>query len=162
MIVKLYLKRDTSELYARFEVLDEKGMPKYTVRGKQTPSGESEQIRDINGVTVCKIRRLGFQSLSAYSITVGSESARLNIAVSGGVASARFRGISFVLRGDVTAGNYDILDADNSVVCAVSKDFAKRAATLTVYLEERELFCIAAAVCLDSLSMDLSPALQMI
>lgn len=162
MIVKLFLQRDTSELYARFEVLDEKGAPKYLVRGKQKPSGESLRIRDLHGAIVCKIRRLGFHTFSAYSISVGCESVRLNIALSGGAALVRFRGISFVIRGDVMAGNYDILDVDHSVVCAVSKDFAKRALTLTIDMAERELFCIAAAVCIDSLSMTPLPALQMI
>lgn len=160
--VKLFLQRDTSQLYSRFEVLDEKCAPKYLVRGKHKPSGESMRIRDHSGAIVCKIRRLGFHTFSAYSISVGCETARLNIAVSGGVSSVRFRGISFVVRGDVAAGSYDILDADNSVVCVVQKDFAKRVLTLTVNMEERELFCIAAAVCIDSLSMEMTPALQMI
>ena len=69
--------------------------------------------------------------------------------------------ISFMTRGDVVAGNYDILDADNSIVCVVNKDFAKSTLTVTVEMEDRELFCIAAAVCIDSLSMNVVPALQM-
>ena len=110
---------------------------------------------------VCKIRRLGFSALSAYTVKVGGETARLNIAVTGGVASVRFHGISFMTRGDVAAGRYDILDADNSVVCVVGKNFANGDLALTVEMEDRELFCIAAAVCIDSLSMNVVPALQM-
>ena len=161
MNMKVFLKRDTSELYSRFEVYDERGVPKYAVRGKITPSGESIRIRDKNGAAVCKIRRLGFSSLSAYTVTAGGETVRLNIAQSGGIASVRFHGISFMVRGDVLTGNYDILDADNSVVCVVQKDFVKCTLTLTVIPEERELFCIAAAVCIDSLSGCTQPALQM-
>lgn len=119
------------------------------------------QIRDKSDAAVCRIRRLGFSALSAYTIKVGAESARLNIAMGSGAASVRFHGISFMTRGDVVAGNYDILDADNSIVCVVNKDFAKRTLTLTVNMEERELFCIAAAVCIDSLSTNVQPVLQM-
>lgn len=161
MIVRVFAKRDTSELNSRFEIFSETGEQKYTVRGKHTPSGESIRIRDNNGDAVCRIRRLGFSSLSAYTITVNNESVRLNIAMSGGAASVRFRGISFMIRGDVIAGNYDILDADNSIVCVVGKDFANRTLTLTIEMEERELFCIAAAVCIDSLSISALPVLQM-
>lgn len=158
--VRLFVKRDTSELYSRYEIADELGAPKYAVRGKHTPSGESIRIRNNAGETVCRIRRLGFSSFSAYTITVGGETVRLNIALSG-VPAVRFRGISFFVRGDVACGNYDILDADNSVVCVVNKDFVKCTLTLTVNMEERELFCIAAAVCIDSLSKCAQPALQM-
>ena len=159
--VRLFLKRDTSGEYSRFEAADECGALKYTIRGKHIALGESIRIRDTGGALVCKIRRLGFSALSAYTITAGGEIFRLNIMVSGGAASVRFRGISFFVRGGVIAGNYDIVDADNSVICAVYKDFAKRCLTLTINLEERELFCIAAAVCIDSLSAHAVPALQM-
>ena len=161
MTVRVFLQRDTSELNARYEAFSETGEPKYTVCGKRIPSGESIRIRDNDERTVCRIRRLGFSALSAYTITAGGETVRLNIAVSGGVASVRFHGISFMTRGDVIAGSYDILDADNSVVCTVGKDFAKCTLALTVNMEERELFCIAAAVCIDSLSVCTQPALQM-
>ena len=159
--MRLYVKRDTSELYSRYEVLDDKGNLKYTVRGKQNPSGEHIRLCDKSGAVVCKIRCLGVSAFSAYVVKVGSETVRMNIAVSGAVASVRFHGISFCIRGDVITGSYDILDADNSVVCAVYKDFVKNALTLSVELNERELFCIAAAICIDSLSVKPTPALQM-
>lgn len=159
--MKRYVKRDTSELYSRYETLDENGCLLYRVRGKQNPSGEHIRISDMNGAIVCKIRRLGVSAFSAYTIKVGGETARMNIAASSTAAAVRFHGISFIIRGDVIAGSYDILDADNSVICAVYKDFVKNALTLTVNLEEREIFCIAAAVCIDSLSVEPTPALQM-
>lgn len=161
MIVRLFIKRDTSDANARYAVYDESGNPKYSVRGKHTPFGEGIRILD-EQKAVCRIRRLGFNALSAYTVKVGGETARLNIAVSGGVMTVRFHGISFMTRGDVAAGRYDILDADNSVVCVVGKNFANGDLALTVNMEERELFCIASAVCIDSLSACALPALQMI
>ncbi len=160
MTVRLFIKRDVSGSDSRYGVWDEKGAEKYRVIGRNTPSGESVRIKDNAGAAVCKIRRLGFSTLSAYTVKVGHETVRLNIALSGGVPSVRFHGISFIVRGDVCAGNYDILDADHTVVCVVSKDFAKRTLTLTVNMEERELFCIAAAICVDSLSLSTAPVLQ--
>lgn len=160
MIVKLYLKRDTSGLYSRYEAADGRGDLKYIVRGKQNPSGEFIRITDRNDSVVCKIRRLGINAFSAYTVRTGGEMFHINIAVSGASAAVRFRGISFCIRGDVITGNYDILDADNSVVCAVYKDFGKNTLTLNVELEERELFCIAAAICIDSLSVQKTPVLQ--
>ena len=160
MKMKLYLQRDCSSLDSRYQIYDEKGGLKYTVSGKRNPSGESMKLRTLSGETVCRIRGLGFSSLCVYSISTGRESMRLNIAVGSGRAAVRLSGISFFLRGDVLMGSYSILDADNSVVCVVGKDFAKGTVGLELNQPERELFCIATAACLDHLSVGTVPAFQ--
>ena len=159
--MKLYIQRDTSSLDARYQATDEKGRLRYTISGKRNPSGESIRIKTPDGETVCKIRMLGFSALSIYSISAGNESMRLNLAVGNGRAAVRFRGISFYVRGDVCMGSYSILDADTAVVCEVGKDFAKGCIQLELMQKERELFCLATAICLDSLNVGSIPALQM-
>ena len=159
--VKLYLQRDISTLNARYQVADERGRLRYTVTGKRNPSGESMRICDTSGNVVCKIRSLGFTALSVYSISAGGESMRLNIAVGNRRASIRFRGISFFVRGDVLMGSYSILDADTAVVCTVGKDFARGCTQLMLHQKEREIFCLATAICIDSLNVCQTPALQM-
>lgn len=159
--MKLYLQRDTSGLQARYQVADESGRLRYTVTGKRNPSGESIRIKDKNGETVCRIRSLGFSALSVYSISTGGESMRLNIAVGTGRAAVRFRGISFYLRGDVLTGSYTILDADTAVICTVGKDFARGSTQLVLEQKDREIFCLATAICIDSLNVGQLPVLQM-
>lgn len=159
--MKRYLQRDTSDLAARYEVYGENGERLYRIRGKNTPTGESMRVTDGAGGTLCKVRRLGFSALSAYSISLScGETVRLNIAAAGRV-SARFRGISFSIRGDVLSGSYDIVDADRTVVCTVYRDYAKECTHLTIYNSEREILCIAAVACINSLKADAAPALQM-
>ena len=161
MTVKRHLQRDTSQLAGRYEVYGESGELLYHIRGKNTPSGESMRISDEAGGELCRVRRLGFSALSAYSISLpGGETVRLNIAAAGRVA-VRFRGISFSIRGDVLSGSYDIVDADRSVVCAVYRDYAKDCTHLTIQNTEREILCIAAVACINSLKVDAAPALQM-
>ncbi len=161
MTMVLYLQRDTSDLGARYTVSDEKGVLRYIVTGRRNPSGESMRIRGVNGETVCKIRSLGFSSLSVYSISSGCESMRLNIAVGTGRAAVRFRGISFIVRGDVLTGSYSILDADTAVVCTVGRDFARESTQLLIEQNEREIFCLATAICINTLNVGHIPALQM-
>ncbi|MBQ9679090.1 MAG: hypothetical protein IJV48_00195 [Ruminococcus sp.] len=161
MTVKLYLQCDTSDINARYTVADEKGCLRYTVTGKRNPSGETIRICDTHGETVCKIRGLGFSALSVYSISAGGESMRLNIAVGTDRAAVRFRGISFFVRGDVLMGSYSILDADTAAVCTVGRDFARGCTQLLIEQEEREIFCLAAAICINSLNVGHIPALQM-
>ncbi len=161
MTMVLYLQCDTSDIGARYTVSDETGALRYTVTGKRNPSGESMRIRDFRGETVCKIRSLGFSALSVYSINSGSESMRLNIAVGTGRAAVRFRGISFIVRGDVLTGSYSILDADTAVVCTVGRDFAHGCTQLLIEQKEREIFCLATAICINTLNVGRIPALQM-
>ena len=159
--MKLYIRRDCSELTARYQVYDGKGELRFTVSGKRTPSGESMRLRTPDGETVCRIRGLGFSALSVFSISAGKESMRLNIAVGSGRAAVRLSGISFFLRGDALMGSYSILDADNSVVCIVGKDYAKGSIGMELNQKDRETFCIAIAVCIDSLTAGAVPAMQM-
>lgn len=157
--VKLYLQRDASSEQARYQVADEQGRLRYTVTGKRTASSESVWIKEPDGATVCRIRGLGFSALSIYSVSAGSESMRLNIAVGAGRAAVRFRGISFFLRGDVLAGSYSILDADTAVVCSVGKDFSRGCIQLELNQDEREVFCLATAICIDSINVGYIPSL---
>lgn len=159
--MKRYLQRDRSQLSSRFEVYGDRGELVCRVNGTTAPSGEYMRIRDTEDVIVCKIRRLGFSALAAYRIRCGDCTARLNIAVSGGTAAVRYGGISFCVRGDVLSGSYDIIDADGTLICAVNKDYAKGCTTLNIGMEAREMLCIASAVCIDSLTLDRRPALQM-
>lgn len=159
--VKIYLQRDISSVTGRYQIYGERGELRYTVGGKRTPSGESLCVCDPSGETVCKIRGLGFSALAVYSVSAGGESMRLNIAVGNGRASVRFRGISFYVRGDVLMGSYSVLDADTAVVCTANKDFAKSCIQMDIRQNEREIFCIATAVCIDSLNVARMPALQM-
>ncbi len=161
MTVKLYIQRDCSDLSARYRVFDDKGGLRYLISGRRNPSGESMKLCTPSGEEVCRIRGLGFSALSVYSISAGGESMRLNIAVGAHRATVRFRGISFFVRGDALMGSYSVLDADTAVVCTVGKDFAKGCIGVELNQNEREIFCIATAVCIDSLSVGRLPALQM-
>ena len=159
--MKLYIQRDRSELAARYQVYDELGELRYNLTGRRTPSGESMKLCTPGGDVVCRIRGLGFSALSVFSISAGKESMRLNIAVGSGRAAVRLSGISFFLRGDALMGSYSVLDADNSVVCSVGKDFAKGCIGMELNQKDREAFCIAIAVCIDSLTVGAVPSLQM-
>lgn len=161
MTVRLVLQRDISELNSRYRVFDDKGELRYIVTGKRNPSGESMSIRDPDGKALCRIRGLGFSALSVYSISSGGESIRLNIAVGSGRAAVRFRGISFFVRGDIPSGSYSFLDADTAVVCEVGRDFAKGQICMEIFQKEREIFCVAAVVCISSLSVGQAPVLQL-
>lgn len=77
--------------------------------------------------------------------------------------SASFRNISWRIRGDILQKNYDIVDLDNSLVCGVCKEYHRDfdSYKIEIFSKERELFCIATAVCFDLIKTAKTPALQM-
>lgn len=157
--VKIILKRDLSSDDARFEIFDELGALYLRAAGRRTPSGETIRLlRD--GETVAKIRGLDLSLLNTCIITTPTENVRLVITAAHGEMSVRFRGISFHLRGNVLSGSYDILDADNTTVAAVTKRFSQGYTEMTIYNSARELCCIAVLVCIESIAVDPTPALQ--
>ncbi len=158
--MKIYIQRDRSELSARYRIFDELGRPRFTVTGKSSSLIRSMRIITPDNETVCRIRGLGFSALTVFSISSGNESMRLNISVGSGRVSVSLSGISFFLRGDALIGSYSVLDADNSVVCTVGKDFAKSSIGMELNQADRELFCIAIAVCIDSLTVGCVPTMQ--
>ncbi len=161
MTVRYWLQRDRSDEKARYAVYDGRGRLKYCVKGTVKPSGEVMWLCDENGTAAGKIVRLGFNTFSVYRIRTDHETVRLGIAAASGRARVTFSGISFSIRGDVLSGSYEIIDADATVIASASKDFMKSCVQLTVNQEERELFCIGAAICIDSLTTERVPMPQM-
>ena len=160
MTVKIFIRRDVSDIHARYAVFDEYENELYTVSGRNTASGEVMKVIS-SGFTQAKIRDLRLPVLTAYVISVKAESVKLFFTYRAGRIKARFSGISWRIRGDILSGSFDIIDADGTIVCCVYQNFLKRYIELNVFDDNRELFCIAAALCVDALNIERVPDLQM-
>lgn len=162
IIVKIYLKRDSSDFSSRYIIFDELCDEKYRILGKHIASGERMYI--LKGEEkVAKIRNIQFTVFRSYSITVKNETIRLIITKTGADYTVNFRGISWHIRGDIIAKSYDILDADNTIVATNCKRFSPcgDGYELNIFSDSRELFCIAIAVCIDSIAAVSQLTLQM-
>lgn len=158
--MKVFIRRDTCEIHSRFLVFDEYENKLYSVTGRNTASGEIMKVIDA-GFTAAKIRQLRLPVIDAYSVTVASESVKLIFSYRAGRLRARYSGISWRIRGDILSGSYDILDADGTIVCTVFEHFSKNCTELNIFEDSRELFCIASAICVNSLNIERVPDLQL-
>lgn len=148
--MKVFLKRETTSGNVIFTVKDCMGDDKYTVTAKEGTPMSKAYIKDNSGIKRLVIRRINLPMYSLYSISAGGE--RISLVTSHGtVPECIFYGISWHIRGDVRKKSYDIVDADNSVVAAVSKAGVGKcdALALNIFCEQRELFSIGVAVCLS-------------
>lgn len=159
--MKAFIRRDTSDIHSRFLVFDEYGDKIYSVTGRNTASGELMKVID-GGFTAAKIRDMRLPVLDAYSVSVGAESVKLFFTYRAGRLRVRYSGISWRIRGDILSGSYDILDADGTLICSVFEHFSKNCTELNIYEKGRELFCLASAICVNTLNIERVPDLQMI
>ena len=158
--MKVFIRRDTSDIHSRFLVFDEFENKIYTVSGRNTDSGELMMVMD-GGFTAAKIRDLKLPVIDAYSVTVAQECVKLIFSYRAGRLRARYSGISWRIRGDILCGSYDILDTDGTIICSVFEHFSKNCTELNIFEKSRELFCIASAICVNSLNVERVPDFQL-
>lgn len=159
--MKVYIKRDTSCTQARFVIYDALCNEKYFVvsDGK---SLEKLKLVDVQGNSLLKIKRLPLPVVYAFSISHKTENIKLILNPAKNAAGCYYYGISWHTRGNVFTKNFDIMDVDNSVVATHLKRWGGCADgyELNVYCEEKELLCIASAVCINIVAIVDNPAVQ--
>lgn len=152
--MKLYLRRDTSSENSRFIVCDESGRPKFSVSGFATASTDRMVISSTLGNPLVTIRVARFPVFSVFSISDSSERFAMTATHLRSGGDFRFHGISWVFCRSSDIRSFEILDADKSSVMLLCADRYLSTGTyeLTINCKQRELFCIAAAICADSLN----------
>lgn len=158
----VYLRRNVSDVFSRYSVFDDKGNMRYDIVGRHSTSGEKINILKGNEI-VAKIRDFDLGLLNSFTIRSNGNLINIFVTKNSKGLSASFRNISWRFRGDIMQKNYDIVDLDNSLVCGVCAEYHRGfdSYKIEVFTEERELFCIATAVCLDLIKTAKTPALQM-
>lgn len=155
--MKFYIKRDKTVGESLFIVFNEQGREKYFVSGNKN----TFFISDINGRVLVKIHRLPLPALKAYSISSGNYNIKFFINTSSKLPSCYFFGNSWLIRGEIAANSFDIIDADNSLVASHRRSFSdNKGYELEVSKGNSELFVIATAVCIDLEAKVDNPALQ--
>ena len=151
--MKLYIKRDVSDAVSRFSVLDCDLKEKYRIIGTKSCFGEKLIIPDRGKTPLLCISRVVLPFCDAFFVSAKNEGYRLTVTKSRGAMSCRFYGISWRIRGDLITKSYDILDADNTVIATHIKRWSSSGfgCELNIFDESRELFCIAAVTCINSI-----------
>ena len=151
--MKLFLSRDTSMSHSRFLVTDESGNRKYVVTGKGSASIERLVISDTQGQMLVTIRVSHFSFFSAFVVSDYKE--RFSMVAGRNRAEYKFHGISWTLCRSRDVRSFEIFDADGtSVMLQLADNFIRKGYyELNIFSEQRELFCIAAAICADTINL---------
>ncbi len=144
----MYIVRGTEEVSDRYFVFDNAGKQIYRVSGKYGLLGDAMYIFDENNKRVCKILQTSVQlPITMYYLTCGTDKLRLTFNHMRKQYS--FSGISWHIYG--LAPVYEIYDADKTVVMTQCPDSSGQGYMLQINCDSRQLLCVAAAVCINSI-----------
>ena len=160
IFMKLHLKRDVSAGGAAFTVYDESGQLKYRVAEVSTKVTKKTNllVLDSVGETAAKIRRLPI--VGTYTFVLRVKRAHLTfvfVPTKNGILSY-FYGNNWHVNGNIAAKNFTIIDVDGSVILSHRKHADH--CTLEIFDAENELYCVAAAVCVNLINTIEKPAVQ--
>lgn len=143
MILKRYIKRDKSPGDTLFVIFDEFGNELYYF----SKTKNSYILTGVNGQKLLKIKELPFPKLCAYSISTADNN--IKFFMNPQKNNSYFYGTAWQIRGDVFSGSFDIIGADNSLVCSREKSFmdGRSCCMLDIKAEHSELLCLGTAIC---------------
>lgn len=159
--MKIYLKRDKSDIDSRYIVYSQSGEELYKIRGKHTRSSHRLYITS-GEQCVAKIRDTNLSMIRSCYVTTKDSSFHITITHSKGKFAVAFHGVTLFIRGDIINKSYDILDIDNTVLSCVCRRFSASNDALEININDInfELVSIATAVCLDNVCTTDAIALQ--
>lgn len=147
--MKLFIKRDTSANGRTFVICDASGSEKYTtvtISSKVTPNANL-QIRDTGGAVAAKIRRLPIPGTMTYVLKAYKTHIIFVIVPTQKGMYSYFYRTNWHINGNIAAKNFTVIDVDKTVVFHHIRHAGY--AELDIKNEDRELFCVAASVCVD-------------
>ena len=149
--MKLFLKRDNSGEDARFVVFDETGRQKYSVKGKRSVAADNMVITLPYGKPLVTLKVCTFHFFSVFSVKSGCERFVITLTGMPHNPEYRFHGLCWRVCRFSPDRNFTVIDIDNSLIMKQKtlRNYDDNYYELTIMNEERELICVATAICAD-------------
>ena len=157
--MRLFLKRDLSADSNAFTVYDELGCLKYLVASKQPVfKSINLSICDPDGQPVARIRRVPIAGTKTFVLKAYKRRVTLVLLITSKGMYCNFYGVNWHISGELVSKNFSIMDVDNSLIMQ-HFHFSDRC-ELEITDEGSELFCLAAAICVNLINTTDARALQ--
>ena len=152
----MYLRRDNSMMHSRFIVSTHDGDDKYIVTGNQSETIGKMAISSKDGQVLVKIRLVLSGILSTFVISNSYERFTVVATNSSKSLKLQIHGIDWAIRPSADFRTFEIFDSQgNLVMTQKAQNYSRKGYyTLDILLPQRELFCIAVAICADTLNFN--------
>lgn len=149
--MKLFLRRDNSREDNRFVVYDESNKIKYCVKGRRSVATDTMVISTPDDNPLVTLKVVTFRFFSVFSVKSGCERFVITLTGMPHNPDYRFHGLCWRVSEFSPDRNFTVIDIDNSLVMKQNtlRNYNDNYYELTIQKDERELFCIATAICAD-------------
>lgn len=147
--MKLFLKRDVSDISSRYVVLDEYGKEKYIVTGKITSSKQKLILSDTQNTKKSDIILYRFGA--TYFLIRYNKRLYALVPCESGKFAFFIYGSTLRFLGDISEGRFSLIDVDKSVVMTQKKCWGNYGTgfELNIYNDEQEILALSVAICAD-------------
>lgn len=143
--MKLFLKRDVSDISSRYVVLDECGNEKYIITGTNRPSGQKLILSDTDGRTLSDI--FLYDIMATYFVIKCDRHIYGLVPYLNTTLAFMIYGSTLRFIGDISQGRFSLIDVDKSVVMTQKKCWG--GFELNITDETKEIFALSVAICAD-------------
>lgn len=145
--MKLFLKRDTSDMSSRFVVLDEYGKQKFIVTGKNSTSKQKLTVFNNESVKMADITYYDFV-VKYFSVKCCKHLYALVPCLEKEFVFIIY-GSTLRFIGNIPSGRFSLIDVDKSVVMMQKKCWGKygNGFELEIFDDEQEIFSLSVAIC---------------
>lgn len=158
--MKLFISRDTSNVYTRFKVLDEYEKPLFSVTGKEGHTVKKIKTLTPDGKCAFKISftpeiggTVGYNVLThdgAFAVTVKLKASEF---------SFKIHGIKLFFKGNLFTRSFEITDVSSKTLAVHRPEAGKSGCyILDIYDEAQTLNVLAISICADLISFSDSAA----
>jgi len=149
--MRLFLKKDNSMTHSRFIVKDSGENDKYVVTGKYGDAIQKLAVSSLDGEVLLKIRLLISRIFSTFVVSGTDKRIHITAIKKDRIHEFRFYGIDWYLRSDIDFRTFEIYDSGGTLIMSQKSDSysSKGYYTLDITSPDKELLCIAVALCMD-------------
>lgn len=143
--MKLFIKRNTFPDKSCFTIFDEYGNEKYNASFTGSKSVSKLIVSDKADKAVLKIRKIPIVGTHTFALKAGKHHITFVMIISSNGIIGYYYGNNWHINGEITKGNFSIIDVDNSLIASQSKhaDYIE----LNIADDSDELYCVATSIC---------------
>ncbi len=151
--MRLFMKKATDSAGLLFTLSDDRGKECYRVTCYKGTTCEKFSISTPEGISLARMRLVPLKVFYAFGFNVNGKTAALTISGIGVNPEYKFHGLDWLMKEDCFGKAFRIYDKQDKLVMSqrANRLNSQGYYELDIKDEEKELFCIAAAVCMNML-----------
>ncbi len=151
--MRLFMKKASDSAGLIFTVSDDRGIELYRVTGYKGTTCEKFSISTCDGVSLVRMRLIPLSVFYAFGVRANGKTAIVTVSNTGGSPEFKFHGLDWYMKDDCFGRNFRIYDKQDKLIMSQRDSALDSHGYFEIEItdSQKELLCVAAAVCIDLL-----------